>query len=790
MVVSSRLRVVILLAVAFVFGFAVNIKAAQTSEGSVAVTGNRPVIQPELPRGALDSSKRLTLEAVFALQNDGARLNAEAEALQSNAARGRWMTPSEFAGKFGPAPSSVADFSDWLVSQGFQIIENNVLAHYLRFSGTVAQVQNAFGLTMVSVGARYWANIGDPQVPSRFTGLVASINGLDNLRASYSNIGLAPGGLTPTLNVGAALSREQADRVRGQSIVGTSIGFGPTDVQTFYNATPLISSGYNGSGDCIAIVGDSNFLASAVSLFNSTFGAPTETVNTILSSNGNGTYTNPGRNGDELETLLDIEWSHAVAPGATVNYYLGDESNSVSGGIIDALRRAVTDNTCSEISISFGFCTTDMKSFALSISPIFSQAVLQGQTVFVASGDWGAAGIVFDPTSGSCVAGTSRSIGAPAEDPNVTAVGGSSFSASYGISGYDVSVVSSTSRSIWNSDGGASGGGASLDFTKPAYQSGLTPNDGSRDVPDIAAIGDPSAPGQFIGYAPRGGATPAIGCCIGGTSLSAPLMAGMMKLVEHKAGKRLGNINSQLYSLASNAAANGIYAVQNGNNSFNGVTGFSAGAGYNLATGLGELDVNRFAAALTGSASPTPTSTPSATPTATPSRTPTVTATPTLTPTVTVTPTRTPTVTATPTHTSTVTATPTRTSTVTATPTRTPTVTATPTRAPTVTATPTRTPAVTATPTPTPAPTVFTITTTSLPNAKVGAAYSATVTAAGGTPPYSFSLYGFLPLGMTLQRTGQITGIPSYSGSFSFYVLGSDAKGAMTWKVLTLTATY
>ncbi|HYA34048.1 MAG TPA: putative Ig domain-containing protein [Candidatus Binataceae bacterium] len=72
----------------------------------------------------------------------------------------------------------------------------------------------------------------------------------------------------------------------------------------------------------------------------------------------------------------------------------------------------------------------------------------------------------------------------------------------------------------------------------------------------------------------------------------------------------------------------------------------------------------------------------------------------------------------------------------------------------------------------------------------MGAPYSATVTAAGGTQPYSFSVYGFLPAGITLQRTGQITGTPMYPGSFSFYVFGTDAKGAASWRALTLTITY
>src|SRR5262249_31132481 len=105
--------------------------------------------------------------------------------------------------------------------------------------------------------------------------------------------------------------------------VGGTVAFGPSDVYSFYNETPLLSAGViGGGGRCMAIIGDSNFTASAVTQFNSQFGLPQSNITTVLAD-----LTDPGINGDELEALLDLEWSHAIAPGAAIRFYLGDPSN-------------------------------------------------------------------------------------------------------------------------------------------------------------------------------------------------------------------------------------------------------------------------------------------------------------------------------------------------------------------------------------------------------------------------------------------------------------------------------
>jgi subtilase family serine protease len=548
---------------------------------------------------------------VFAVQNRDALAKLQTEQHDPASTNYRhWLTPNEFNARFGPNPSDFKAASDWLSQQGFTIIESNLAARYIRFRGTVGLIESTFGPGLVSTGDDLFVNTQDPQIPARFQNVIAAIGGLDNMHASMAlkkkSLLTESSEAQPTetedlrlaLSMDAAAAESDAIAVQPETKYGGFTAFAPSDLRTFYDITPILNSGISGTGDCIAIVGDSNYLSSAVSLFNTTFGMPTETVNTVLSSHASGTFTNPGINRDVSEALLDIEWSHAAAPGATINFYLGDDSNTVNGSINDGIQKAVNDNACSVISVSFGLCGASASFYTTIFDPIAAQADAQGQSIFIAAGDWGAAGLIY--SGGQCVAGTSRNVNEMSADPHVTSVGGSSFSPTYNASGNDTSTVSDTTRVVWNTSGGgasggATGGGASAIFSKPNYQQGLTPSDSARDVPDISMIS--GAPGVFLGDDQSGAV---IDCCWGGTSVATPVLAGITKLIEQRVGQRLGNINTRLYRLASTGRASvGIRDITSGNNTFNSVTGFTAGPGYDQATGWGEIDANQFMIAFT-----------------------------------------------------------------------------------------------------------------------------------------------------------------------------------------------
>jgi subtilase family serine protease len=165
-------------------------------------------------------------------------------------------------------------------------------------------------------------------------------------------------------------------------------------------------------------------------------------------------------------------------------------------------------------------------------------------------------------------------------------------------------------------NGFATGGGASVFFSKPSFQSGVTPADGARDQPDVALLASPYFPGLF--YYDDNGSGVGVLSRIGGTSLSAPAWAGIVDLLVQESGGKVGSINPPLYTLASaGQAAAGFHDITTGNNSFNGVQGFGAGPGYDRVTGWGTVDTNNFVIAYAGS-SPTPSPAPTPSPTSTP----------------------------------------------------------------------------------------------------------------------------------------------------------------------------
>ena len=199
-------------------------------------------------------------------------------------------------------------------------------------------------------------------------------------------------------------------------------------------------------------------------------------------------------------------------------------------------------------------------------------------------------------------------------NPYVTSVGGTQFVPTYDANGNDVGNVP---ESAWNNGAGATGGGQSTLFAKPSYQNVVTPGDGVRDLPDVAMAASNATPG-FFWVTDRSG-VPEQTCCIGGTSISTPMWAAVSKLIAEIAGPpyRLGAMNPRIYQLGGlgNALSSGLRDVVMGNNSFNGVAGFTAAPGYDLASGWGSPDVQTFESAyLFATIPPTPSPAPTPSP--------------------------------------------------------------------------------------------------------------------------------------------------------------------------------
>jgi hypothetical protein len=571
------------------------------ADGAI-LSGNHPMQTATLvSRGNADVNQPLAMTVRFALRNTDeltALLQQQQDPTSAN--YHKWLKTGEFDQRFGPNPSDVSAVAKWLSDEGFTVESST--DGFIDFSGNVGQAEQTFSVRIASYGdGATFANVEDPVIPSQFGGVIAAITGLDNLTR------IKPAGLhqfQPTTPGPETLALNDTD-VAG---LGSGSGlptspdfsfegitaFGPQDMQTFYDET--VQAGSDGAGSCIALVGVSEISSGALASFDNKFHLPATKLSTVVS----GANPKTTHDGSELEAELDVEWSHAIAPAATQKLFVA--SNRSSDPLAMDIGAAVKDNKCGAISISFSYCGASSSEFTGVLDPLFKKAAAQGQSVFVSAGDEGAAALddQCNPTDG-------RGVNEMSADPYVTAVGGTQASPNYDSKG---NAMGYAQEQVWNSDG-ATGGGVSEVFAKPDYQKLGTPgmpNDANRDVPDIALIASPVLPGVFLGDAAVSKPAQVV-CCIGGTSLSAPMMAGFVTVLDQQVDERLGSLNPILYSLAdrqygADGMDEGFHDVVNGNNSFDDVDGFNAGPGYDQTTGLGSIDFAVLAQAVKGNLPP------------------------------------------------------------------------------------------------------------------------------------------------------------------------------------------
>ena len=566
-VASIRLERVAGLAAA-IFMLAVAAVPVFPADSKTTILGNHPDEAAELSSSEVAADRQLRITITLALRNRDQLEELIAQQQDPSAPQYRqWLTAAQFNDRFGPTAEDRAALEGWLTSSGLSV--ESGAGREVVATGAAATVEKTFAVKIATSadGATY-ANLNDPAVPTSVAPLIGSIRGLGNTLRFKNNL------------------VTDASKVSPQATEGGTTAFGPKDLWTFYDETGLNSAGTTGAGaDCVALVESADFEDDALALFDATFGLPAITVSRVLADG-----TNPGKGPPQaqMESDLDVEYAHAAAPGAPITAYLGAGGNAP----LDALAKAVSDNSCGAISLSFEFCGAGPAFFSGTLDPILAQAEAQGQAVFAATGDEGAAGL--KATSSGCVIGS----GAPrvselAADPHVTAVGGTQFTPTFDSSGNDVGYAT---ESVWHdqapipkSERGATGGGRSSVFTKPGFQSGVFPNDKRRDIPDVALGAAAFHPGFFIAFG-----TPGELGIVGGTSLATPVWAGISALAAQSAGAaRVGNLNAKLYTLGplNNTASSGLHDVTIGNNSFNGVLGYSAKPGYDRATGWGTPDI-------------------------------------------------------------------------------------------------------------------------------------------------------------------------------------------------------
>ena len=582
-------------------------------EGSLGPLARPEFVERRLNGNTIIHGVSLVFKRSLAQQNALPRLLA-AQQDPASPQYHKWLTPEQFADRFGVTSSDITQLKNWLESEGFVIDSVARSRTQISFTGTVARIESVFRTEMNSFvvhGERHFANATNIFVPAVFADVIGGVRNLDDFHPRPRNTGVRK----------IPASSDFTSNVSGKHFLS------PEDFATIYDVTALYGAGWDGTGEEIAVVGDSDITMSNIERFRSLSGLPANDPTKVLVPNS-GVATVPSTN-EQIEAYLDLEWSGAVAKNANIIYvYVGNNAND---SVWDALQYAVDNKLAPVISMSFGYCEQGLGLPNVSmIRGWAQQANSQGQTISGPAGDSGAA-----DCDGSNVQSASHglAVDVPASIPEVTGVGGSEFTGDASSAstttywngtndGFYGSALSYIPEEVWNdtsesiANGGglaAGGGGASVYFSKPSWQTASgVPNDGHRDVPDVSLTASPFHDGYLLCDGTAG--TGNQGCTngfrdsqnyldvVGGTSAGAPTFAGVLALINQAtASKGLGNVNPTIYSLVGSAPSafhditsgdNKVPCMQGTTDCLNGGTiGYSAGTGYDQASGLGSLDV-------------------------------------------------------------------------------------------------------------------------------------------------------------------------------------------------------
>ncbi|MGB8597848.1 MAG: protease pro-enzyme activation domain-containing protein [Candidatus Sulfotelmatobacter sp.] len=575
----------------------------------VALGGNtRPEAKAEYDRGRVDDN--LLMEHLLLLLKRSPEQERELEEFiddlhdSSSPTFHRWLTAEEFGERFGVAKQDRDTIKNWLQSHGLKINVDYTNDLLIDFSGTAGQVRKAFHTAIHNLnvkGVKHIANMSDPQIPAALAPAVVGVVSLHDFRPY-------------------PMYRPRADYTVSENGAKYYL-IVPGDLATIYNLNPLFSAGISGQGQTIVVIEDTDVYTTADWMsFRSVFGLSSYTDGSFTQihpapPSGTNNCSDPGAAGDEREAIIDAEYASAAAPSAAV--VLASCTNTGTFGGLIALQNLLNESSTPPglVSMSYGECEAgNGASSNAAFNSTFQQAVTEGVSVFVSSGDHAAA--TCDVSDEDAIYGIG--ITGFGSSPHNVSVGGTDFgdtfagtndsywgatnsktyesaksyvpeipwndscaslllaefegfSQTYGSSGFcNSSKGEADFLDTVGGGGGPSGcatgtpsqsgivSGTCAGWPKPSYQSLLgNPSDGVRDIPDVSLF---AASGLWLHYYPYCFSGPGGAPCTeppvdwpgaGGTSFSSPIMAGIQALVNQKAGARQGNPNFVYYSLAA-----------------------------------------------------------------------------------------------------------------------------------------------------------------------------------------------------------------------------------------------
>lgn len=510
--------------------------------------------------GSLPPTQTIQMELVFAIRNQPQFEACLASIEDPQSPNHEHFLDSNTLSPYLPTPGQKASIVSYFTQRGFSV-SNGPSPLVLDMTADVKHIEGGLGVKMnqySSEGSNFYGVDVDPKLPTNFLTIVGGIMGLNN----YVKISPAE---TPC---------------------GPPFPYCSKGIQTGYSLPPLYASGYDGTGQKVAIVdepGDPN-MQSAIDTFDSQYGLKATTLDIRLLDSCCSTY-DPGW---ATETAMDVEAVHTVAPGAGIVllYDSVDLMNAVDYVATNHLATIVTNSWAYTCTGSLTWCSDTQLNqqypgLISNVDARLSFDTARGLTILFASGDKGA------KPDGSTL-GTEF----PASDPNVLAVGGTDLI---------LTGCGNSSCSGYGSESGASvsGGGYSGYFAEPSWQvstigdrSGSCPGAVCRAVPDVSMIGGNDAVGGvgFWVYSTRSDLCTLddtnhgagwFGCT--GTSLSTPLWAGFLAVaLQVRGGASFGNIDPLLYQLANSGSYSSIFHdITSGSN------GYPAGTGWDPVTGWG-----------------------------------------------------------------------------------------------------------------------------------------------------------------------------------------------------------
>ncbi len=570
---------------------------ASAASARRTLSGSRPAWTSKAQdKGHSARTTRLDFGVLLKMRNQSqavAKLQDISE--PTSADYGKWLTNAQFDASYGPSATDVSSVRSWLRGQGFAVTKTLRSGMYLEVSGTTAQVEKTFATSMHTYqykGHTVLANTSALSLPSNapaaVTDAVANVVGVDQgatlkTPAATKLPGPPPGarlGVEPCSSYFGQKTATDKPKAYGKYQPYATCGYYPLQLQAAYGEAGLVKSGVNGKGVTVAITDAyaAPTMYSDAQTYSKLHGLQTFTkgqYRQILPPKFQ--FTDPsGPQGWYGEETLDVDAVHGMAPGANVVFVAGSNDEQ---GLNNAWAETIDNHVADIITNSWTFGTTgsdtikvigaDQKAFFDAFS---LEAALTGITDNFSSGDDG------DNTAG----GTDlkdRTVEFPADEPYVTGVGGTSVEIGangqwLGEYGWSNSYSSLNAKGTkWTpkppgaySSGG--GGGTSYLFTQPFYQQGKVPASLSkmngktpmRVVPDISMPGDPNT-GLRVGETqvfPHG--TFYSEYRIGGTSLSSPLLAGVIAVADQKAGHALGFVNPLYYSLLGTSALHDLVA--------------------------------------------------------------------------------------------------------------------------------------------------------------------------------------------------------------------------------------